>query len=186
MSGKIESRERRIYFDSCVYIKLLEPTNFPIANAIADVVRFAGFHGTRIVTSELSIAECLMRPVEIAIQTGNNREYDLYEDRIFSKESRFQDLVPVTREVITLSAHLRAELRQRKNLGLKLPDATHLASVLVGDCDTIVTGDQQMLRAAREIMSYRPRSGKVACRLTSVIPLEIESLAALKSELPEP
>src|SRR6185295_6231339 len=70
------------------------------------------------VTSELSLAECLVKP----LQMGRADVVQTYQ--AFLQESRFFSVVPISRELLAEAARLRAISR------IKLPDAIHAATAL--------------------------------------------------------
>jgi predicted nucleic acid-binding protein len=84
------------------------------------------------VTSEITLAECLVKP---------------FADKdIFAVESYISLLgglprfpvIPISRQILLSAAQLRAETR------LKLPDAIHLATAKWAGCSAFVTNDRQI------------------------------------------
>ncbi len=84
--------------------------------------------GARLVTSELALMEVLVRPL---------RERD---DALIARYERLfdtlLDAMPVSREVLLLAAHLRAETKS-----LKTPDAIHIATASLAEADFFVSAD---------------------------------------------
>lgn len=83
------------------------------------------------VTSELSLAEILVRPIKKA----NIFEQETYAKAITSTDSLI--VVPVNRSILIEAAATRA------NTKLKLPDAIHAASAIATGCTTFLTNDKQ-------------------------------------------
>lgn len=81
------------------------------------------------VTSELTVAECLVKPMELDRQ-------DLVQTYLEVLQSRQAlDVFPVDRAVLIEAACLRSVER------VKLPDAIHVATALRRRCDTVLTND---------------------------------------------
>ncbi len=121
----------RVYLDSNVFIYALEamPRYGPLCLAILEGLEKRDFRG---ITSELTIAETLARPMR------DNR-LDLaktYDDLLQNGESL--EVVPVSRSVLIESARLRALVRN------PLPDSIHLATAIEAKCDYFITGDKSL------------------------------------------
>jgi predicted nucleic acid-binding protein len=86
----------------------------------------------RAVTSELTIAEVLVKPLEL----GREDLVQVYRDLI--EHSGHITLVPVDRAVLVEAARLRA------GLGLRLPDAIHVASAVRTGCTAFVSNDRRL------------------------------------------
>jgi predicted nucleic acid-binding protein len=84
------------------------------------------------VTSEFTLAECLVKPFAdkdiFAVERYNS---------FLSEQSGFP-VIPVTRQILLSAAQLRAET------GLKLPDAIHVATAKWAGCIAFVTGDRRI------------------------------------------
>ncbi len=119
----------RIYLDTNVFIAAYESKHshgdhaWQILGAIEDG-EFVG------VTSELTLAEILVRPLE-------ERDYDLAQhyQEIISPGIGF-DVPTVDRAVLIEAAALRVV---RKSL--RLPDAIHVATARLNECSHIVSND---------------------------------------------
>jgi predicted nucleic acid-binding protein len=123
---------RRVYLDTNVFIAAYENKHsrgdqaWRILTAIEDG-EFVG------VTSELTLAEILVRPLE-------QRDYDRaqYYQEIISTDVGFE--VPaIDRAVLVEAATLRAV---RKSL--RLPDAIHVATARLNECSHIVSDDRRL------------------------------------------
>jgi predicted nucleic acid-binding protein len=122
----------RLYFDTNIFIQIYEGGE---DNTIATVLLELLAGSTRaseprIVTSEITLAELLVRPLAVSDQLL----VEHYEGLIIA--SRWLQVVPVERQVLRVAAQLRSRRR-----ALRLPDAIHLASALTSSCTHLVTGD---------------------------------------------
>ena len=86
-------------------------------------------------TSEFSIVECLGTPVIL-----DDAELSALYRTFFHME--YVTLLPVTRAICEQAADLRARY------GFKSPDALHLASAIVHDCECFVTRDARLARCS--------------------------------------
>lgn len=84
------------------------------------------------VTSELSLAECLVKPVSL----GRRDLIAAYEDTIRSR--KWFVAAGVTRDILVKAAAIRAETR------LRLPDAIHVATYDLHGCSMFVTNDRRL------------------------------------------
>lgn len=82
-------------------------------------------------TSELTIAELLVHP----FKRRDTQMIEQYQRTV--RSSQWLMVVPVNREILEQSAHLRAEGRK-----LKLPDAIHVATALAAKARHILTADE--------------------------------------------
>jgi predicted nucleic acid-binding protein len=121
-------RIRRVYLDTNVLINLVEGEQ-GAENAFEAPVRRYEEEGAEFVTSELTLAEVLVLP----IRTGNETLIGLYE-ALFE---RFVMPLPISREVLYLTAKLRAETASQR-----MPDAIHVATAMLAQADVFVTGDK--------------------------------------------
>jgi predicted nucleic acid-binding protein len=83
-----------------------------------------------LVTSELTVAECLYRPYK----DRNRQQADVYES-LFA--SGTLDVYPLSGALIIQAA------KDGGALGLKLMDAVHYLSALEAGCDQLVTADRR-------------------------------------------
>lgn len=127
--------EARIYLDANVFIAAYESKHsrgdhaWRILTAIEDR-EFVG------VTSELTLAEILVKPIE-------QRNYDLaqrYQEIIATGEGF--EVPTIDRSILIEAASLRAV---RKSL--RLPDAVHVATARLNDCTHIVSDDRRLPEA---------------------------------------
>jgi predicted nucleic acid-binding protein len=122
---------QRVYLDANVFIYALE--NLPPCNQAAAAILRAIEEGALAgVTSELTLAECLVKP----LQTGNDESVQVYEQSI--RPRQHLTVVPVSREVLIGAARIRA------GSAAKLADAIHLATDRAQGCDVFLTNDQRL------------------------------------------
>jgi len=121
---------RRLYLDANVFIYALEGYS-AFVQLLGDL--FDEIDGGRwsAVTSELALAECLVKPM----MDGNEALCQTYENAF--QETHSLHVGPVTRPVLVQAAALRAQ-----NPALKLPDAIHAATAIACGCQTFVTNDK--------------------------------------------
>jgi predicted nucleic acid-binding protein len=134
MNGKIDtSVGTRFYLDTNVFIEAFErrgPLNEKLVEFLA-VVETQNI--PRLVTSELTLAELLVKPIEQQL-------HDLigvYDN--WTITSPFLEVVPVSRDVLADAALFRA-----RDKSLKLPDAIHLTTAIKKQCRYFVTKDQRL------------------------------------------
>ena len=84
------------------------------------------------VTSELSLAEVLVKP----IADGRHDIRVLYERAV--RDSAGLAVVPITRKILVRAAEVRAQLK------LRLPDAIHVATAEIHNCGTFLTNDHEL------------------------------------------
>jgi predicted nucleic acid-binding protein len=140
---------RTFYLDACVIIDLHEKANG--ANGLGrtpgllrELFGWATRGWCQVITSELSLAECLVEPLrnEALRQAGSEeaqRRVNWYRNSISPQGSI--PAMPINRDILQRAAELRA--RQRS---IKLPDAIHLASAEASQAETFVTRDDRLSR----------------------------------------
>ncbi|MBI4923164.1 MAG: PIN domain-containing protein [Devosia nanyangense] len=124
------SEPRRVYLDTNIFIVLREHHG-PESEQLVALAQASSQTGrARLVTSELTLAELLVKPMA-------DGESDLardYEQMIGGAD--WLTVLPVGRDVLRRAASLRSRHR-----GLKLPDAIHIGSALAGACSRVLTSD---------------------------------------------
>lgn len=120
-----------IYLDTNVFVYWLEGYA-AFSRALADIfVRMSrGEH--RGVTSELSLAECLVKPM----MDGNLSRQAAFQEAIVSSDGLL--VQPVSREVLIEAARVRAALR------LTLPNAVHVATAHLTGCQASLANDDRL------------------------------------------
>ncbi len=94
-----------------------------------DAIQEGKIHG---VTSELSLAEVLVKPI-----LENNYELRVAYERLLGNSPVFS-VMPVTREILVGAGEIRA--RQR----LRLPDAIHVVTAQMNHCSCFLTNDTKL------------------------------------------
>jgi predicted nucleic acid-binding protein len=119
----------RVYLDANVLIALVESSG---QLSPAQVAILADFDNGRLaaVTSEITLAECLVRPL-IDKDTTRIAAFEALLDG-----SGTPAMVPVDRKVLRLAADARARDRMR------LPDAIHVATAIADACDVFLSADR--------------------------------------------
>ncbi|MBO0906364.1 type II toxin-antitoxin system VapC family toxin [Jiella sonneratiae] len=120
-----------VYLDTNVLIALAEPVR-PLTAPQSGFVESLD-HGTRIaVTSEISLSECLVKPLADG-QVGTVQAYF----SMFTDQSWLQ-VLPVTRSVLIEAAQVRTLHR------MALPDAIHVASARLVRCQSFLSDDKRL------------------------------------------
>jgi predicted nucleic acid-binding protein len=123
-------RGRRIYFDTNIFIYLLE--GFRSLEAGLREIKDCVLQGETIFTSELTICEALVKP----FRADDARLVLAY--RQFIEESGAFNLRPTNRDI-----YLRAGL-YRAQFGLKTPDAIHVATAIDAGCDIFLSNNKTL------------------------------------------
>ena len=122
---------RRLYLDSNIFMYAIEGHEV-YAGVLQKLFHHIASEQIAVCTSELALAECLVMPLKL----GNLQLAQLYETHLTSHAGL--KCLALSREVLIQAAHLRADLN------IKLPDAIHVASALLSECDSLLTNDQGM------------------------------------------
>lgn len=126
---------QRIYLDANIFIYALEEIE-PWAEITRQLLSAIDGGECYAITSELTVAECLVKPLELGradiVQTYLN----------FLQNRRSLSVVPVMREILIEAAKLRASGR------IKLPDAIHIATALQQGSNLFLTNDQRFQTVA--------------------------------------
>jgi predicted nucleic acid-binding protein len=119
----------RIYLDVNIWIYALE--GYPNFRSDLAALFQAIDQGTlTAVTSELALAEALVKP----LQDQNQTAQQLYQKAIANRPN--VEVIPIDRSILITAAQLRATTK------LKLPDAIHAATALNAQCSTCLTNDR--------------------------------------------
>jgi predicted nucleic acid-binding protein len=121
----------KVYLDANFFIYALEAMA-PWARAAGAVLESMDGGQLAAVTSELSLAECLVKPLELGLTDIAKAYLELLKDH------RFLSVLPVTREILIEAARLRSLSR------IKLPDAIHVATALQKGCSSFLTNDDRL------------------------------------------
>ncbi|WP_298609926.1 PIN domain-containing protein [uncultured Thiothrix sp.] len=120
---------RKIYLDSNIFMYALEGHEL-YAGVLQQLFHYIASEQIAVYTSDLTLAECLVMPLKLA----NQPLADLYKMHLTSHAGL--ECLALSREVLMQAAQLRADLN------IKLPDAIHVASALLSECDSLLTNDR--------------------------------------------
>jgi len=120
----------RIYVDTNIWIYALEGFS-DYKNSLIALSEAVAAGKLALVTSELSLAEVLVKP----IKKGDTLGQEVYKKAIETTD--VLTVVPVDRSILIRAAEIRSKTK------LKLPDAIHAASALSAGCTTFLTNDKQ-------------------------------------------
>ena len=118
----------RIYLDTNIFIYAVEGFD-RFEEEISTLFSAVDRGKIEAITSELTLAEALVKPFE----KGSERYQQIYREALQDRASFH--LLSITRSLLVESARLRALT------GLRLPDAIHLATAREAGCSTLVTND---------------------------------------------
>jgi predicted nucleic acid-binding protein len=129
----VETIKGTLYLDSniIIYIVEREPRSYPILSAI---LARANTGQIKLLSSELAILECLVVPLR-------NQDDELIRDYSNILLSSDIKLFPVSVDVLLEAARLRA-----LNPRLRIPDAIHWATAILGQANYLLTNDADFLR----------------------------------------
>ncbi len=126
---------QKVYLDANIFIYAIEAIE-PWAKELNDV--FVGLKSSEFsaVTSNLSLAECLVMPFK------NNRHdlVQVYRQTFLPRPNL--EIAPIDIDVLIFSANVRAQL------SLKFPDAIHAATAFTGKCTVLLTNDAGFSRVS--------------------------------------
>lgn len=119
-----------IALDTSLFIYFIE--EHPQWIDVVDRILALAATGRQLVTSELTLSECLVMPY----RTGDLPLAERYE--AFLGSSRGLSLIPVDRPSLRAAAQLRARY------GLKTPDALQIAAALATSSTSFITNDRRL------------------------------------------
>ena len=124
-------RQGAIALDTSLFIYFIE--EHPGWIDVVDAIFALTVQGHRqLVTSELTLSECLVVPYRL----GDSYLAERYEALL--TRARGLSMIPIARR------NLRAAARLRAAYGLKTPDAIQIAAALEGQCSCFVTNDRRL------------------------------------------
>lgn len=127
-----------VYLDTNIFIYSMEGhENYH--DVLMDLFNHIEKHELKVITSELTLAECLVKPQK----DKNSAAIEQYKTHITTNHRL--TVKAVTRKILIDSAQVRSQL------GLKLPDAIHMATALDQGCKTFITNDKN-LRSPKNII----------------------------------
>ncbi len=167
MNGKTRLSETRIYLDTNVFIEMWENKGTFDSDKIWQMFTLGVDRGWRFVSSELTLAEVLVKPIRTAKDTGDWGLADTYRFHIYDKGS-LQRIVPISRQILDNAANVRSE-----NTAIKLPDAIHLSTALAENCTIFISNDGPFVKAIKKALIPKPFTSV----LTFADLAELDSLA---------
>lgn len=126
---------RRIYLDTNALISVLEKAG-KLDAAQNTLVGEIDAGELEAVTSELTLAECLVKPIAEKDEPLIRAYLSL-----LAVDSEFVRVSDVSRTVLLEAARIRA------GTGVKLPDAIHIATANISQCDAFVSNDRRLASA---------------------------------------
>jgi len=135
---------RKVYLDSNIFVYTVEDVT-PWAEQTVAVLEAVDHGELTAVTSELSLAEALVKP----FQLDHEEAIRAYRGIFQSRDSL--TVVPITSEILLDAARLRGVwLRTAEDSRPKLPDAIHAATARAESCEVLLTNDLRF-QAFKEI-----------------------------------
>lgn len=134
-------RGRRVYLDTNIFVYAVEG----FARHLEELVGlFAGIEAGSLnaVTSELTLAECLVKP----FMDENTTRQQVYLDLLAGRPGL--SVVPISRSILVEAARMRST-----SGALRLPDAIHVATAVASECGVLLTNDRAL--AANGIVEAR-------------------------------
>jgi predicted nucleic acid-binding protein len=121
----------KVYLDTNVFIYAVEAVAAYRA-AVEALFTLLEESAVSAVTSELTLAEALTKPLELE----RHAIAAVYEAML--TPSAWLAVMPIEPSVLIEAARLQAQLK------LRLPDAIHLATAIATDCPTVVSNDRRL------------------------------------------
>lgn len=121
----------RVYLDANIFIYAIEDHE-SYRPHIAQLYQHLYERDCQIVTSELTYAECLVKP----LKEQHEGSIRTYEEVLL--QSDVVHLIPVSLSVLRHASIIRA------NSSMKLPDAIHVATAKEAHCAYIVSNDRKL------------------------------------------
>jgi predicted nucleic acid-binding protein len=122
-----------VYLDANGFIYSIERID-PYRSVLDTLWLTASTGKVKVVTSELTLLEVLVKPLKV----GDATTATMY--RTVLKHTSDVQMLPITQSVLEVAANLRA------TLGLKTPDALHVATALLHKSMLFVTNDSAFHR----------------------------------------
>lgn len=131
----------RFYLDTNVVIAVVEGLN-DLTDAQRDFLRRLDLGHAQAITSELTISECLVKPLR-------ERRVEAVNAYLWFLDNRPElPVLPITRDLLIDAAGLRGNAR------MTLPDAVHVATARKSACDVLLTNDEG-IKASSELQVLR-------------------------------
>jgi len=120
-----------VYFDTNIFIYAIDGHE-EYQDLLQNMFEHIAENKILVITSELTLAECLVKPM----RDENKESIEQYTNHI--KTSELLKVKAVSRNILISSADTR------NKLGLKLPDAIHMATAIDQECKTFITNDRKL------------------------------------------
>jgi predicted nucleic acid-binding protein len=118
-----------IYIDTNIFISMIECED-PFSSSLRDFFTSLESNNQVLVTSELTLAECLIG----AFKKSSDELVNIYTTLL--QESDILQIVPVSRDILKSAA-----LYSAKN-NIKLPDSIHIVTAIGTDCTVFFSNDR--------------------------------------------
>jgi len=119
-----------IYLDTNVFVIAFEAKG-EVSELLSQIFnKIDERRDARLITSELTLSELLGRPIR------ENDEFTVAQYEGLISPGTWLEVFPMARRALTAAATLRAQ-----SLGVKLPDAIHIATAIRANCSRVLTGD---------------------------------------------
>lgn len=134
----------RLYLDASAIIYSIEGVSGFRKSALTWIESVEGADEGLMLTSRLSRLECLVKP----LKTGRTELLALYEGFFVRDKLR---LIEVSADVIERACDLRARY------GFRAPDAIHLATAILFEADTFLSGNAALERCSElKVVTLKP------------------------------
>jgi predicted nucleic acid-binding protein len=133
VGGLVLPASGNVYLDANGFIYSVERID-PYRSMLDTLWRTVGTRQITVVTSELTLLEVLVKP----LQVGDAPTATLF--RTVLQHLPEVRMLPITQPILEEAAQLRA------TLGLRTPDAIHMATALLHSCGLVVTNDSAFRR----------------------------------------
>ncbi|MEL6723346.1 MAG: PIN domain-containing protein [Pseudomonadota bacterium] len=129
-----------IYIDTNICIYFIE-LNEAFSRKTTHIIKQLYARKTHIITSELTLAECLVKP----IKEKNIELASLYTEFLQNREGF--TVTPVSKAILLESARIKSETKGA------LPDAIHLATARLSGCRHILSNDRMKIPSDLELIT---------------------------------
>lgn len=129
MGLKEKIQGKRVYLDTNIFVYIFESYETYKAS-LETIIDSIASTDIKAFTSELTLGEILVFPLKNNDQETVEKYIDIFND------SFFVSLMPTTQSTHIEAAHIRAFS------GEKYPDAIHIATALLNNCEILITNDK--------------------------------------------
>ncbi|MDD2373358.1 MAG: PIN domain-containing protein [Syntrophomonadaceae bacterium] len=123
--------DQRVYLDTNIFIYAVEGYA-EYRDVLTELFEKIDQGTIKAISSELTLAEILVKP----IMEQNHKAQDIYQQVL--QTSNGLEMVPVNRDILIEAAKIRAQS------GHKLPDAIHLGTACLHNCNIFLTNDKRI------------------------------------------